>query len=330
MEVKQTETNAESLYIRASSVEPKEVKWLWYPYIPYGKVTIFQGNPGDGKSTLLLTLSAMLTNGEILPFTEPEEMPEPMTVIYQTAEDDADDTVVPRFMKAGGNRDRLVFIKEDESPLTFADERIGIVIKNTGAKLLILDPLSSYIGDCSLNAANEVRPEFNHLIRAAKENECAIIVVDHMNKMQGQPVINRTVGSIDIVGAVRSVITIVPDKEDKQKRYMVMSKANLAPLGNGIAFSIGEDGIEFLEEIEATADELMQSFQTEIGRPDDRLEEAIGFISEMLADGRLPSKVCEARLKAAGIKASTAKKAKKKLGIVSSKPSIDWYWSLPE
>jgi len=159
-------------FITASEIEPKEVRWLWYPYFPLGKVSIVQGDPGDGKSTFLLTIAAKLTNGEILPFSEPDTPPEPIKVIYQTTEDDADDTVVPRFIKAGGNRDRLIFIKEDQSPLTFADERIGDGIRETGAKLLILDPLSSYIGDCSLNAANEVRPEFNHLIRAAKENEC--------------------------------------------------------------------------------------------------------------------------------------------------------------
>lgn len=76
MDVNQTKVPAESLYIRASSDEPKEVKWFWYPYIPFGQVTIIQGNPGDGKSTLLLTLAAKLTNGEILPFSEPDEIPE--------------------------------------------------------------------------------------------------------------------------------------------------------------------------------------------------------------------------------------------------------------
>ena len=172
-----------TLYIRASDVEQKEVTWLWYQYIPFGKVTIVQGNLWDGKSTLKLTIAAKLTNGEILPFTEPADLPEPMTVIYQTMEDDADDTVVPNFMTVGGNRDRLIFIKEDESLLTFADARIGTVIRETGAKLLILDPLSSYIGKCSLNAANDVRPQFNHLIRAAKSTGWAIVVVDHMNKM---------------------------------------------------------------------------------------------------------------------------------------------------
>ena len=76
--------------IKASEIEPKEVKWLWYPYIPYGKVTLLQGDPGDGKSKLMLSIAALLSKGEPLPFTETEEN-EPMTIIYQTTEDDADD-----------------------------------------------------------------------------------------------------------------------------------------------------------------------------------------------------------------------------------------------
>ena len=99
--------------VKASEIEPKEVKWLWYPYIPVGKVTLLQGDPGDGKSKLMLSIAALLSKGEPLPFTETEEN-EPMTIIYQTTEDDADDTVVPRFNSAGGNGENLIFIKEDE------------------------------------------------------------------------------------------------------------------------------------------------------------------------------------------------------------------------
>ena len=140
--------------IRASEVTPKEVKWLWYPYIPFGKVTLLQGDPGDGKSKLLLALSALLSRGEPLPFAS--EAHAPMTVIYQTTEDDADDTVVPRFIASDGDRERLIFISEKKKNLTFGDNRIREAIEKFGAQLLILDPLSSYIGDgCSLNAANE-------------------------------------------------------------------------------------------------------------------------------------------------------------------------------
>ena len=162
--------------IKASEIEPKEVKWLWYPYIPYGKVTLLQGDPGDGKSKLMLSIAALLSKGEPLPFTETEEN-EPMTIIYQTTEDDADDTVVPRFNSAGGNGENLIFIKEDEKSLSFGDNRIAEAIEKYHAKLLILDPMSSYIGEnCSMNNANETRAEFNHLIAVAKNTGCAIVI----------------------------------------------------------------------------------------------------------------------------------------------------------
>ena len=92
-----------------------------------------------------------------------------MTIIYQTTEDDADDTVVPRFNSAGGNGENLIFIREDEKSLSFGDNRIREAIEMYHAKLLILDPTSSYIGEiCSMNNANETRAEFNHLIAVAK------------------------------------------------------------------------------------------------------------------------------------------------------------------
>ena len=229
--------------IRASEIDPKSVDWLWYPFIPYGKVTLVQGDPGDGKSTFLLTIAAMLTKGEPLPFTEPETPPEPMSVIYQTTEDDADDTIVPRFIRSNGDREKLIFINEKEAPISFDDARIEEAIKTTGAKLLILDPLSSYIGDCQLNAANEVRPRFNHLIRIAKETNAAIVIVNHLNKMFGTKAIYRTPGSIDIVGAVRSALLIGRSKENDDERVMVQQKSNLAPTGAAIVFSDSKDRI---------------------------------------------------------------------------------------
>lgn len=143
--------------VKASDIESKEVKWLWYPYIPFGKVTLLQGNPGDGKSKLMLSIAALLSKEEPLPFIDTEET-EPMTIIYQTTEDDADDTIVPRFNSAGGNGDNLIFIKEDMKSLSFGNNRICEAIEKYNAKLLILDPMSSYIGEsCSMNNANETQ-----------------------------------------------------------------------------------------------------------------------------------------------------------------------------
>ena len=108
--------------VKASEIEPKEVKWLWYPYIPVGKVTLLQGDPGDGKSKLMLSIAALLSKGEPLPFTETEEN-EPVTIIYQTTEDDADDTVVPRFNSAGGNGENLLCPHRGWQPVTLPEGR---------------------------------------------------------------------------------------------------------------------------------------------------------------------------------------------------------------
>ena len=206
--------------VRASEITPKEVRWLWYPYIPFGKVTLLQGDPGDGKSKLMLTLSALLSQGKPLPFADESDAHEPMTVIYQTTEDDADDTVVPRFIASDGDRERLIFISENKKNLTFGDNRIREAIERYGAGLLILDPLSSYIGDgCSLNAANETRAEFNHLISVARDTGCAIVIIAHMNKMKETSPLYRTSGSISIAGAARSILAIERHNERKNNDY---------------------------------------------------------------------------------------------------------------
>lgn len=184
------------------------MKWLWYPYIPFGKVTLLQGDPGDGKSKLMLSIAALLSRGEPLSFTDTDET-EPMTIIYQTMKDNVDDTVVHRFNSASGNGENLIFIKEVEKSLFFRDNRIHKAIEMYHANLLILDPMSSYIGEsCSMNNANETRAKFNHLIGVAKNTGCAIVIIANMNKMKETNTLYRTNGSIGIVGAARSILAI--------------------------------------------------------------------------------------------------------------------------
>ena len=319
--------------ISSTNVEVREINWLWYPFIPRGKVTILQGDPGEGKSTFMLTLTAYLTRGESLPFTGCGEPPDPITVLYQSTEDDYDDTIVPRFIKAGGFRERLAFIDESEYPLTFDDDRILEGIKQTGAKLLVLDPLASYIGDCSLNASNEVRQKFNALINAARETDCAIVVVNHMNKMPGLKAIYRTPGSIDVAGAVRSILLLARDPDEEDKRYLVQTKMNLASKGDALEFRIEDDGIKFTGITDKTADEILrkQEFVSGIGRPDVKLQEAKEVIEELLAAGAaVPAEDCEAVLKNNGVRRSTAQTAKRELGIESVRIQDRWYWKLPE
>ena len=286
--------------VKASEIEPKEVKWLWYPYIPFGKVTLLQGDPGDGKSKLMLSIAALLSKGEPLPFTETEE--------------------------------NLIFIKEGEKSLSFGDNRIREAIEMYHAKLLILDPMSSYIGEsCSMNNANETRAEFNHLIAVAKDTGCAIVIIAHMNKMRDTNPLYRTNGSIDIAGAARSILAITrtPNKEVPAERYLVQVKSNLAPTGSAILFEVSEKGVDFISEMEMTAEEAFQSLAPKIGRPNDKEVKAKAFLIEMLKDGEMLSSNCEEKLEAAGFRKSTIKKAKKNAGVISRKKGFLWYWSLP-
>lgn len=314
---------------RGDQVEIKEVEWLWYPYIPYGKITLLQGDPGDGKSTFVLNLAALLTTNRPLPFTE--EPREPITVIYQNSEDDAEDTVMPRFLNAGGNPEKIIFINEDKKNLTFADKRIIKAINQEGAKLLILDPVSAYIGaDVSMNVSNEVRSHFIPLIQTARDTNCAILCVGHLNKGQGMKALYRTMGSIDFVGAVRSALLIARTSDDvhSPERVLAVQKSNLSAIGKSIIFSIGDKGIDWIEQTEESADEILGNCVS-LGRPDDRLSSAKDSILAMLAGGALPALECEDRLKKEGIKMTTAKKAKRELGVCSEKKGTVWYWKLP-
>lgn len=316
---------------KASDVTVKQVEWLWYPYIPYGKVTVLQGDAGDGKSTFILKLAAMLTRGEPMPFTDGNGA-EPVNVIYQSTEDDADDTIVPRFINAGGDTDRLLFINEKEQYLSFSDERLLEAIRQTNAKLIILDPLSAYIGEStSINSANEVRRQFRPLIDIAKEQGCAIVIVHHMNKAIGQKALNRGVGSVDIVGAARSVLLVArTDKDRPDERILAQVKSNLAPTGNAILFMVDEGGIEWREETARTADEVLGNVFAAAGRPDEQMQRAKETLSAILTDGipKPQSEVME-KLKAVGVGESTAKKAKALLGIQSVKQGMRWFWTLP-
>ena len=190
-----------------SNVEVEEIKWVWYPYIPYGKITVVQGDPGEGKTTFILALVALLTKGEPLP--EEETGAEPINVIYQTAEDGLADTIKPRLLSVGADCERVLVIDENEIELTLSDERLEQAIKETGSKLIVLDPIQAYLGgDVDMHRANEIRPIMKRLALLAERTGCAVILIGHMNKMGGAKSAYRGLGSIDIRAAVSSVLGV--------------------------------------------------------------------------------------------------------------------------
>ena len=184
--------------ISMDEIQAEEIKWLWKPYIPFGKLTIIQGDPGEGKTTFVLRLAAQLSQGK--GFDESMEITEPMNVIYQTAVDGLADTVKPRLLSANAECSRIKVIDDTEKSLYMDDERLEIAIREQNAKLLILDPLQAYLGDrVDMNRANEAREMTKKLSAMAERTGCAVILVGHMNKGSGAKAAYRGIGSIDFL-----------------------------------------------------------------------------------------------------------------------------------
>lgn len=313
--------------IRMSEVDTQTVEWLWEPYIPFGKVTIVQGNPGEGKITFALRLAAACTTGRELPNMKP--LP-PFQVIYQTAEDGLGDTVKPRLIEAEADLDRVLVIDEAKRELTLSDERIERAIRQTGARLIILDPIQAYMGEkTDMNRANEVRPMFRRLAEVAERTGCAVILIGHLNKAAGGQSAYRGLGSIDFRAAARSVLLIGRVKREPNVRVIVHDKSSLAPEGKPVAFCLDpETGFSWIGEYDITADELLSGAG---GNNATKTEQAEKLILDLLADGKeLASEDIEKAATEAGISARTVRAAKKNLDgrIISKRIGAAWYHAL--
>lgn len=326
--------NVELKLIHMEDVVSKEVEWLWYPYIPYGKITIIEGDPGEGKTTLVLKLAAALSRGLPLPCDDDKEY-EPIHIIYQTAEDGIEDTIKPRLEKAGADCSMIRVIDETDKELSMTDDRLEQAIIETGARLIILDPIQAYIGaTVDMHRANEIRPVLKHLGIIAEKHNCAIILIGHMNKASGSKSTYRGLGSIDIQATARSVLLIARLRDKPNIRIMAHDKSSLAPAGDAIGFEMTEDnGMVCIGPYDITIDELLSGNE---GRGKKKLDIAENFIKEYFGSNKvIPSNEIMMEAAKRSIKRNTLLSAKKKLGITSDKEkaedgTIYWTWVMPE
>ena len=304
-----------------SSVKQREVEWLWYPYIPYGKLTILQGDPGEGKSTFILNIAALLSKGKSMP--DGYRVPTPEQVIYQTGEDNIADTVKPRLIRAGADCEKIAYIVDEEATLTLEDTRIESVISETGARLFILDPLQAYLSqESDMQNAGRMRQQLRKLADIAAKYRCAIVIIGHMNKASGEKNLYRGLGSIDIPAIARSVLMISRDKKNPDLRIMFPVKSSLAPSGPPVAFKLERDrGInwhvsqaDIRPDVIARASNLRKSELTR------------RTMLEMLEERDVPGTQIVRKLHIMGISERTARNIKKELGISSYKKDMTWYW----
>ena len=318
------ENKTELKMIKMSDVQSQTVDWLWYPFIPYGKLTIIQGDPGDGKTTLILNIAARLSKGEGL--DNDMKVTEPVKIIYQTAEDGLADTVKPRLELAEAVCERIMVIDETEKSLSMIDERLETAIKRTGARVLILDPIQAYLGGTmDMNRANEARDMTKKLATLAEKYQCAIVLVGHMNKAAGNKAAYRGMGSIDFFAVARSVLLVGRVEGEANIRAVVQIKNNLAVFGHPKAFELSEDGFHWLGDYEITADEVLGG----IAPKANKLEQAKRLLREVAeTNNAMQSNEIFNLAEEQGISRRTLENAKKELSIRARRINNSWYWEL--
>lgn len=307
--------------INMRDVEVESVSWLWYPFIPYGKVTIIQGDPGEGKTTLVLQIIARLTKGESI--IDEKEKP-PINVIYQTAEDGLADTIKPRLLSADADCSKVLVIDDRDTPLTMRDVRLEQAIVETNAKLVVLDPIQGFLGaDVDMHRANEIRPIMKHISELAEKYKCAIILIGHMNKCSVGKSAYRGLGSIDFQAAARSVLIVGRIKDEPKVRVVCQTKSSLAPEAKAVAFRLNEEtGFEWIGELDIMADDLLSG--TVKGT---KKQEAMDFLENLLAYGQMAQTEITELARQNGISDKTLRNAKDELKIKSKRVNNQWHWS---
>ena len=179
---------------------------------------------------------------------------------------------------------------------------------------MIMDPIQAYLGaNVDMNRANEIRPLFRHLSTIAERTGCAIILIGHLNKSSGSQSDYRSLGSIDIAAAVRSILFVEKVEKEKEQdiRVVYQQKDSLAKKENPVAFSLGEEGLKWLGEYDISIEDLLMGKAGT--KKETKLEKAQKLILELLTKRKVMClEELEAELLAYGISSRTGREAMKR------------------
>ena len=230
---------------RAAEFGEDITSFAWYPFIPIGDYTVLMAPGGTGKTYFICGIAAAISNGKALPGDD--EPDRPGTVLIISAEDRGE--LLKRRLSSSGADLEKVFILDcvASEGLNFTDgyEVFKQTIKEYSPRLVVIDPWHGFIGSSiDINRVNAVRPVFQRLANIAKECNCGMILISHVNKRaQGENVNNAATGSTDFVNASRSAMYIIFDEEDSDRRIVVHTKSNYARYGESVCFRIQDGGI---------------------------------------------------------------------------------------
>jgi len=323
-----------------SEVQPEEVSFLWDPYIPLGKLTLLEGDPGLGKTFLSLNICTAISKGWPLPGVDgrPGDALKLGNVLFMSAEDAPADTLAPRLEKMGADRSRIILLtgwkvdetEEEDRTFTLQDANVlRAALEQVKPALVVVDPLQGYIGAIDFHRANETRPVLSALGKLADEFQCAVLAIRHLSKGNGKA-LYRGLGSIDFTAAARSVMLVGQDP-DSGKKALVHVKSSCAQNGPALGFEIDNDlGFVWSGLSDATADDLLANPMPPENRRDTLLEDVKTCLREVLAEGIVKADVVLSDVKQeTGAGTRTIYAAKSELGVKSERRRDGWYWYIP-
>jgi putative DNA primase/helicase len=331
----------------AADIVPEPIRWLWRPRIAIGKQTMLAGEPGLGKSQLTCWIAAAVTTGGLWP--DNHEAAPKGSVIILSAEDDAADTIRPRLDAAGADPNKVYVIsavrgengKGRRSFNLQADLALleAEIAKIGDVYLVIVDPVSSYLGKVDSHRNAELRAVLEPIGEMASRLGVAVLSITHLSKGGGGSANSRIIGSIAFVAQARAAFIVARDPDDHERRLFLPTKNNLGPEGTGLGFRIGQvvtpTGLLapsiFWDDLPVTisANEALAP-STETATAPAR-NEAEDFLQQVLADGPRPTVQIRAEANSAGVAWPTVRRAKEKLGVKASKVTLDggWEWAMP-
>ena len=333
-------------------VDAKPLEWLWPGLIPIGKMTLFSGDPGLGKSFVTVDMASRVSRGKQWPVSLGGQLvSQPAgSVVFLACEDDVEDTLRPRLDRANANVSEIHVIdcvQVEDSTKGFALDvdlpLLETMIESIGdVRLLIIDPISAYCGNVDSHKNAEVRGILMPLTSLAAKHKFAIVAINHLTKGSGKA-IYRSLGSVGFAATARVGLNFYKDPDDENRRLILVTKMNLAKEADGLAYSIDGDAGEVgsvrwsADAVKMTADE-MQARETEAlqkpnsGESQSKVDDATDFIRETLAGGPVESKRIISDAKEFCISESTLRKAYKRMGGKPEKSPGEkgaWIWPQP-
>jgi len=332
-------TGPRPVIVHADQVQAQAIQWLWEPYIPRNMLVMLDGDPGLGKSMVLLQIATNLSRGHR--FLDQTGKPTlladvegPQRVLVLSAEDSIEHIMVPRLKRAGADLQHITFLTgyygvEDEHCVFDFDKLSVLVIALEELKpvLVVIDPLVAYMGDRNINQSTDTRPLMAALRRLAERYQCTIVGVRHPGKLdQGGRLMYRGQGNMDIIGAARSGLWVQQHPAHPETQSLLIhAKTNVGPLGRTVVFSRAQGEFTWVG-----VSRLTEAMLTGKGPDPMAMLEAFFWLEEYMTPGvPYDSTKIEKDAKAAEISTNTLKRAKKLLGIRSKKDGELWRWILP-